>query len=340
MTKKTNYENLTTKKQNLENINTVQEFLNLLTGDNKKILEFDNSDLSNIDELGNKKFDVIVIEKTLENIRNPVDLLLKLQNYLESDGYFICVISNFLFAPNRINFLNGDLDSQFEETTFETNPNFYTLDSFLLLLDKANLKITQLNRIKQKFNILPNFILNNLPFSNGLIDSILMDPESETISYVLKVESGQNLSPKLRQYLLQTFPKNIVTSHLNSKNEFLQKVISDKDEMISGLETTISDKDIHLQKVISDKDKFLQRVISDKDELISGLDQTISDKDKFLQRVISDKDELISGLDQTISDKDERIFKTTEDFELEIEEIKKSKVWKLLRKLDSLRNKT
>ena len=55
---------------------------------------------------------------------------------------------------------------------------------------------------------------------------------------------------------------------------------------------------------------------------------------------ISDKDEMISGLDQTISDKDKHIFKTTEDFEREIEEIKKSKVWKLLRKLDSLRNKT
>ena len=85
MTKKTNYENLTTKKQNLENINTVQEFLNLLTGDNKKILEFDNSDLSNIDELGNKKFDVIVIEKTLENIINSSRLSMHSMQKLMKD---------------------------------------------------------------------------------------------------------------------------------------------------------------------------------------------------------------------------------------------------------------
>ena len=270
----------------IKNMDSVNDIKSTMIGKNKKILEFGTPDDSateifkrnqctirqfgldsgNVDSLntkklfGDEKFDVIIIDKILESLENPTKILQQLQNLLENNGFFVCVVPNFLFAPNRINFLNGNLDFQ----RSSTNLNLYTLDTFLLLLDNANLKITQVNRIKQKSNVFSNSTLNYLTYSNNLIDAVLQDPESDTISYVLKVEPGQTVPAKIRQYILETFPKNIASDGLNSKNEFTQKSIAAKDEMIKGLETTINDKDKFLEKVVADYQLDIKKIKSSK----------------------------------------------------------------------------
>ena len=332
----------------IKNMDIVNDIKSTMIGKNKKILEFGASDDStaeifkrnkctirqfgldseNVDSLntkklfGNEKFDAIVIDKILESLENPTKILQQLQNLLENNGFFVCVVPNFLFAPNRINFLDGDLNSQ----RSNTNLGLYTLDTFLLLLDNANLKITQVNRIKQKSNVFSNSTLNYLTYSNNLIDAVLQDPESDTISYVLKVELGQTVPAKVRQYLLETFPKNIASDSLNSKNEFSKKSISAKDEMITGLETTINDKD-----------KFLEKVIAAKDEMITGLERSIDENLAHYEHVKKDKDEMITGLETTINDKDKFLEKVIEDYKLDIKKIQSSKAWKVLKKLDSFR---
>jgi len=376
----------------IKNMDSVNDIKSTMIGKNKKILEFGASDDSaakifkrnkctirqfgldsgNVHSLntkklfGDEKFDVIIIDKILESLENPTKILQQLQNLLENNGFFVCVVPNFLFAPNRINLLNGNLDSQISNT----NLSFYTLDTFLLLLDNANLKITQVNRIKQKSNVFSNSTLNYLTYSNNLIDAVLQDPESDTISYVLKVELGQTVPAKVRQYLLETFPKNIVSDGLNSKNEFTYKTRSDKDKF---LEKVIAEKDGFLEKVIAEKDEFLEKVIAAKDEMIAGLERSIDenfahyehvkkDKDEFLEKVIAtkdemiaglersidenfahyehvkkDKDKMIAGLETTINDKDEFLEKVIEDYKLDIKKIKSSKAWRMLKKLDSFR---
>ena len=293
----------------IKNMDSVNDIKSTMIGKNKKILEFGASDDStaeifkrnkctirqfgldseNVDSLntkklfGDEKFDVIVIDKILESLKNPTKILQQLQNLLENNGFFVCVVPNFLFAPNRINLLNGNLDSQISNT----NLSFYTLDTFFLLLDNANLKITQVNRIKQKSNVFSNSTLNYLTYSNNLIDAVLQDPESDTISYVLKVELGQTVPAKVRQYLLETFPKNIVSNDLNSKNEFTYKTRSDKDKF---LEKVIAEKDGFLEKVIAEKDGFLGNVIAAKDEMIAGLERSIDDYFAHFEHVKKEKD--------------------------------------------------
>ena len=371
-------------ESHIKNMDVANDIKSNMIGKNKKILEFGASDDStaeifkrnkctirqfgldsvNVHSLntkklfGDEKFDVIIIDKILESLENPTKILQQLQNLLENNGFFVCVVPNFLFAPNRINFLNGNLDFQ----RSSTNLNLYTLDTFLLLLDNANLKITQVNRIKQKSNVFSNSTLNYLTYSNNLIDAVLQDPESDTISYVLKVEPGQTVPAKIRQYILETFPKNIASDGLNSKNEFTQKSIAAKDEMIAGLETTIFDKDKFLEKVIAakdemitglersidenfahyehvkkDKDEFLEKVIASKDEMISGLKRSIDENLAHYEHVKKAKDEMIKGLETTINDKDKFLEKVIEDYKLDIKKIKSSKAWKVLKKLDSFR---
>ncbi len=340
----------------IKNMDIVNDIKSTMIGKNKKILEFGASDDStaeifkrnkctirqfgldseNVDSLntkklfGNEKFDAIVIDKILESLENPTKILQQLQNLLENNGFFVCVVPNFLFAPNRINFLDGDLNSQ----RSNTNLGLYTLDTFLLLLDNANLKITQVNRIKQKSNVFSNSTLNYLTYSNNLIDAVLQDPESDTISYVLKVELGQTVPAKVRQYLLETFPKNIVSNDLNSKNEFTYKTRSDKDKF---LEKVIAEKDGFLEKVIAEKDEFLGNVIAAKDEMIAGLEKSIDENFAHYEHVKKDKDKMIAGLETTINDKDEFLEKVIEDYKLDIKKIKSSKAWRMLKKLDSFR---
>ena len=332
----------------IKNMDSINDIKSTVIGKNKKILEFGASDDStaeifkhnkctirqfglgsgNVDSFntkklfGDEKFDVIIIDKIQESLENSTKILQQLQNLLENNGFFVCVVPNFLFAPNRINLLNGDLDSKI----FNANLSFYTLDTFFLLLDNANLKITQVNRIKQKSTVFSNSILNYLTYSNNLIDSILQDPESDTIYYVLKVEPGQTVPTKVRQYILETFPKNIASDSLNSKNEFSKKSISAKDEMITGLETTINDKD-----------KFLEKVIAAKDEMITGLERSIDENLAHYEHVKKDKDKMITGLETTINDKDKFLEKVIEDYKLDIKKIQSSKAWKVLKKLDSFR---
>jgi len=376
----------------IKNMDIVNDIKSTMIGKNKKILEFGASDDStaeifkrnkctirqfgldseNVDSLntkklfGDEKFDAIVIDKILESLENPTKILQQLQNLLENNGFFVCVVPNFLFAPNRINFLDGDLNSQ----RSNTNLGLYTLDTFLLLLDNANLKITQVNRIKQKSNVFSNSTLNYLTYSNNLIDAVLQDPESDTISYVLKVELGQTVPAKVRQYLLETFPKNIVSNDLNSKNEFtyktrsdkdkflekviaekdgfLEKVIAEKDgflgnviaakdEMIAGLERSIDENFAHYEHVKKDKDEFLEKVIATKDEMIAGLERSIDENFAHYEHVKKDKDKMIAGLETTINDKDEFLEKVIEDYKLDIKKIKSSKAWRMLKKLDSFR---
>ena len=311
-------------ESHIKNMDVANGIKSNMIGKNKKILEFGASDDStaeifkrnkctirqfgldsvNVHSLntkklfGDEKFDVIIIDKILESLENPTKILQQLQNLLENNGFFVCVVHNFLFAPNRINLLNGNINSQ----RSNTNLGLYTLDTFLLLLDNTNLKITQVNRIKQKSNVFSNSTLNYLTYSNNLIDAILMDPESDTVSYILKVEPGQTIPAKVRQYILQTFPKNITSNYLNSKNEFIQKSISAKDEMIAGLETTINDKDEFLEKVKSAKDEFLEKVKSAKDEMIMGLERSIQENLAHYEHVKKDKDKMIKGLETTIND--------------------------------------
>jgi hypothetical protein len=359
---------LTSPEKNLSYIET-SNFLSTSIGNNKKILEFgsnnymlntknqnckitrfvtisehnqnipeyvdetisENTDFFNIDKLlGTKKFDIIIIAEQFKDTNIFVNLLQKLQNYLEKNAYFLLIVPNTSFASLRLNFLNGIAPSQ-SKYIFHDSTTFLTLDSVLLLLDKVKLKITKLHRISQKFDLFKHDELNLSSYSNNLIDSVLKDPESETIQFILKVELGTLVNSTVREYVVKNFPKNIVSEQLQVKNEILEKTISDKDDFLKNvisekddfLKNVISEKDDFLKNVISEKDDFLKNVISEKDNLISGLEKTISDKDDFLKNVISEKDEFSKNV--------------IKSYKSQLDEIHNSKIWRLVKKLDNLK---
>ena len=221
-------------------------------------------------EFTNEKFDVILIGDTIEHLKNPIITLEKLHSLLNDDGYVVFSIPNISFTSIRLHLLNGEF--LYEDTGIldDTHYHFYTLDNILLMLDRANFRIIELERVKQEFHIFHRTDLKYTSFSDDLISSVLNDPESDTFQFVFKAIPQTIIEKSTRKYLIKNFPKNYVSEKLKLKIDdhlqkimFLQQVIKDKDQ---HLQQVIKDKDQHLQQVIKDKDQHLQQVIKDYNE--------------------------------------------------------------------------
>ena len=121
----------------------------------------------------------------------------------------------------------------------------------------------------------------------------------------------------------------------NELKESINKIIENKDKIISDKNKAIEDKD----KIISDKNKAIEdknKIISDKNKTIEDKNKIISDKNKAIEdknraiedrkRVIEDKNKIISDKNKTIEDKDKIISdknKAIEDKNKTIENNKK-----------------
>ena len=102
-------------------------------------------DLSYDNEFNNEKFDVILVGDVLEHLKDPVKILEHFHSLLNENGYLICSIPNISYAPIRLKLLNGELLYQSTGTLDESHLHFYTLENILLMLDKANFRITKLS---------------------------------------------------------------------------------------------------------------------------------------------------------------------------------------------------
>ena len=140
------------------------DFQAILTGDNKKVLQFGRYPLvfskflkdngckltivtHNHKSLKyNKKYDVILLGNSIETIVNHIDFLKKLPNMLETGGYIISSVSNISYIINRIQFLNNDFN--FPSKTL----HYFILGSLLFTLADSSFSLTKLIRIKTKLN--------------------------------------------------------------------------------------------------------------------------------------------------------------------------------------------
>ncbi|WP_297296342.1 glycosyltransferase [uncultured Brachyspira sp.] len=107
----------------------------------------------------------------------------------------------------------------------------------------------------------------------------------------------------------------------NELKESINKIIENKDKIISDKNKAIEDKD----KIISDKNK----AIEDKDKIISDKNKAIEDKNRVIEdrkRVIEDKNRVIEDKNRAIEDKNRAIEdrkRVIEDKNRVIEDIKK-----------------
>ena len=131
-------------------------------------------DFKNIE---NKKFQIILLDNTIDYAPKPVKFIKEINRFLAPDGSLICRAYNIFNLINRIRFLNGD--AQFINSVFKNrNLVFSSLDSILLTLSEAESSITKLLRVEKEISLTSNLDLNTFTLTEELLKIITADSES------------------------------------------------------------------------------------------------------------------------------------------------------------------
>ena len=281
-------------------------------------------DFKNIE---NKKFQIILLDNTIDYVPNPVKFIKEINRFLAPDGSLICRAYNIFNLINRIRFLNGD--AQFINSVFKNrNLAFSSLDSILLTLSEAESSITKLVRAEKEISLKSKLDLNTFTLTDELLNSVTTDSESKTFYYVFSVSNTPTVSLNTRKWS-SSFSKYLVTEgfkevltdyklgyekHINylkqtNREQYaLMLSIHDYDNVKTIKKHNESDSEDKkkFQKeletdVLEDGKKFLQRSLKEKDKYVENalreakdhLKTALTEKDGYLETALREKDEYI-----------------------------------------------
>ena len=281
-------------------------------------------DFKNIE---NKKFQIILLDNTIDYVPNPVKFIKEINRFLAPDGSLICRAYNIFNLINRIRFLNGD--AQFINSVFKNrNLAFSSLDSILLTLSEAESSITKLLRVEKEISLKSKLDLNTFTLTEELLNSVTTDSESKTFYYVFSVSNIPTVSLNTRKWS-SSFSKYLVTEgfkevltdyklgyekHINylkqtNREQYaLMLSIHDYGQTIKSKKLKASDSEDNkkFQKeletdVLEDSKKFLQKSLKEKDEHLENalreereyLGDALKEKDEYLETALREKDEYI-----------------------------------------------
>ena len=311
-------------------------------------------DFKNIE---NKKFQIILLDNTIDYAPDPVKLIKEINRFLAPDGSLICRAYNIFNLINRIRFLNGD--AQFINSVFKNrNLAFSSLDSILLTLSEAESSITKLLRVEKEINLKSKLDLNTFTLTEELLKSVTTDSESQTFYYVFATSNTPTVSLDTRKWS-SSFSKYLVTEgfkevltdyklgyekHINylkqTNREQYALMLSihgtDSSEKIRNKNSTKNSEDLKkFQKeletdVLEDGKKFLQKSLKEKDDY---LESAIKEKDEYVETAIKEEREY---LETALREKDEYLENSLKDKDKVISDIQNSFVLRTMRKLDKL----
>ena len=333
---------------------------------NELVFEFEN--------IGNKKFQVILLDETIDNVSNPIEFIKKIKEFLMPEGYLLCTAYNLFNSINRLRFLNGD--SQIINSVLRNrNLEFSSLDSILLTLSESNLSIGKIVRVEKEINIKSRLELNTFSFTEELIKILTSDSESNTFYYVFSIINKVTVDPNIRRWTSK-FSKNLVTDafkevlvnyklqfekHINylkqTNREQYTSMISINQFNNTTSEKDVSDKNNSLKKenkqdkkkfkdelvsdLLEDGSKFLERSLQEKDEFLQS---AINEEREHLENAIKEKDGYLENaikekdeyLENAIKEKDEYLENALKDKDEVIKAMQDSFAFRILSKLDKL----
>ena len=260
-------------------------------------------DFKNIE---NKKFQIILLDNTIDYAPNPVKFIKEINRFLAPDGSLICRAYNIFNLINRIRFLNGD--AQFINSVFKNrNLVFSSLDSILLTLSEAESSITKLLRVEKEISLKSKLDLNTFTLTEELLNSVTTDSESKTFYYVFSVSNVPTVSLNTRKWS-SSFSKYLVTEgfkevltdyklgyekHINylkqtnreqyalmlNIHDYDNKIKPKKDKISNSEDSKKFQKELETD-VLEDSKKFLQKSLKRKDEY---LETAIKEKDEYIE---------------------------------------------------------
>ena len=312
-----------------------------------------NTRMFDFKNIENKKFQIILLDNTIDYVPNPVKFIKEINRFLAPDGSLICRAYNIFNLINRIRFLNGD--AQFINSVFKNrNLAFSSLDSILLTLSEAESSITKLLRVEKEINLKSKLDLNTFTLTEELLNSVTTDSESKTFYYVFSVSNTPTVSLNTRKWS-SSFSKYLVT-------EGFKEVLTDYklgyEKHINYLKQTNREQyalmlNIHdyekfnprnKNKILKNKDKPQEKGVNIKDDTLGFLEDAIKDEREQLKTALKEKDEYLGDalkekdeyLEAALKEKDEYLEAALKDKDKVIRDIQNSFSYRTLRKLDKL----
>jgi len=165
--------------------------------DSKTYKDLHEVDLNQFDEERFKNyygfFDYIAFIDVLEHLINPDLVLLKMQKFLKTDGFFIISLPNISFGEIKINILNDDFTYTDTGILDRTHLKFFTYKTIIDLLTELNLEISE-SAVKVADS---NSRLYKVPF---YIERYIRDnPHSYVYNYISKVSRSNLGKDELRR---------------------------------------------------------------------------------------------------------------------------------------------
>ena len=300
----------------------------------------------------NKKFQIILLDNTIDYVPNPVKFIKEINRFLAPDGSLICRAYNIFNLINRIRFLNGD--AQFINSVFKNrNLAFSSLDSILLTLSEAVSSITKLLRVEKEISLKSKLDLNTFTLTEELLKSVTTDSESKTFYYVFSVSNVSTVSLDTRKWS-SSFSKYLVTEgfkevltdyklgyekHINylkqtNREQYAlmlnihdyDKIINSKKDKISNSEDDKKFQNELEADVLEDGKRFLENKAE-------HLEAAIKEERKYLENAIKEKDEYLQA---ALRDKDEYLGDALKAKDDVIRDMENSFSFRIMRKLDKL----
>ena len=261
--------------------------IDLLSKENLKILSNSNQSLSDhIDNLlftntlnqelskYNEKFDCIFIHDLLEHVKYPELFLKELISILNETGIIICSISNFFHIENIFNILIKNIS----HNEFFNATKFYNLEKFQLFLNVNDMHITKVSKIQYNFPS-NTFNLDEILIPSELVSIFQKFPDYDISQYILMIGKGKTIPSETLGFASQ-FPKNYILPKLQEFfNAFLEseKSIMNKDELISGLNSSIKKQSTLIQGHESS--------IKKQSTLIQGHENSIREQQEYIKNL-------------------------------------------------------
>ena len=327
----------------------------------EKIIVGDIETLDLTKNLGNEKYDVILLGDVLEHLKHPEKLLKKLHDFLNDDGYLVCSIPNISHILIRLKLLNGEFNYESTGLMDEDHLKFYTLKTIISMLAKGKFKIQKLCKVKQEFHLIHRNDIDSSKIPQVLVDCIVNDPESLTYQYVFTAVPSSNYtaSSSFKEDTLKKYPTEYlndiirdkyINSHDldNSQIKIKKKIVAihhyesaikEKDTVIHTLEGAVKEKDVvmkTLEGAVKEKDAHIEKIIREKDVVMKTLEGAVKEKDAHIEKIIREKD---AHIEKVIKAKDAHIEKIIREKDAQLNEIESIFFMKMLRKYDKFLGK-
>ncbi|HNW25154.1 MAG TPA: glycoside hydrolase family 99-like domain-containing protein, partial [Candidatus Gastranaerophilaceae bacterium] len=130
-------------------------------------------------------FDYIICGDVLEHLYNPLDVIICMKHFLQSDGHFIISLPNIAHGGIKLNLLKNKFNYNDYGLLDKTHIRFFSLKSIIDFMTNASLEIIDINMVVMPIeNSIENVQEKEHPIE--IVNYIKKDIESYVYQYVIK----------------------------------------------------------------------------------------------------------------------------------------------------------